>query len=112
MAATSATAGCCSRKASICRERAPTGATSLLPWKTDHVFGLHVKSVVFDRDTGFVGSLNFDPRSEAINTETGIIVRSQVLAEEILDIVDAAKRKALYRMRLDANGSLLWDASS
>jgi putative cardiolipin synthase len=93
-------------------ELAPTRATTVLRWKTDHVFGLHVKSVVFDRDTVFIGSLNFDPRSEAINTETGIIARSQELAEEILDIVDVAKRKAFYRMRLDANGGLLWDASS
>ena len=93
-------------------ELGATRGTSLLRWKTDHAFGLHVKSVVFDRDTVFIGSLNFDPRSEAINTEAGIIARSHELAEEILDLIEAAKRKALYRVRLVADGSLLWDAST
>ncbi len=93
-------------------ELSATRGTLLLTWKTDHAFGLHAKAVVFDRDTVFIGSLNFDPRSEAINTEAGIIARSNELAEEILDLVEAAKRKALYRVRLDANGSLLWDASA
>ena len=93
-------------------ELGATQGKTLLKWKTDHAFGLHVKSVVFDRDTVFIGSLNFDPRSEAINTEAGIVARSNELAEEILDLVEVAKSKALFRVRLDVDGSLLWDATA
>lgn len=90
---------------------APRGHT-MLRWHTDQDFGLHVKTVVFDRDTVFMGSLNFDPRSEALNTEVGIIVRNEALAEDVLELVEESKRKALYRVRLGADGGLLWDASA
>lgn len=36
---------------------------------------LHAKSAVIDGAIAFVGSYNFDPRSEYLNTETGVIVR-------------------------------------
>uniref|UniRef100_UPI0018EB3492 phospholipase D family protein n=1 Tax=Ralstonia sp. ASV6 TaxID=2795124 RepID=UPI0018EB3492 len=37
---------------------------------------LHVKSVIVDRSTLFVGSMNVDPRSVGLNTETGLIIHS------------------------------------
>jgi putative cardiolipin synthase len=76
----------------------------------DKAFGLHTKCVVFDRDTVFLGSLNFDPRSETTNTEVGVVVRSPELAEEILDQFELAKKRALYRLRLDDAGELSWSA--
>ncbi len=54
---------------------------------------LHAKSFVFDRKRTFVGSLNLDPRSLIENTEIGIMVNSDDLAEEMASgfnqIVDA-----------------------
>ena len=68
--------------------------------------------VVFDRDTVFIGSLNFGPRSEAINTETGLVIRSPDLAEDILEVVDTPKDTVFWRVRLDADGGLVWEAAA
>ena len=75
---------------------------------TPPTFRLHAKCVVFDRDTVFIGSLNFDPRSMRLNTEIGVIVRSPALAEDVLDWVDIAYREASYAVSLDADERLTW----
>ncbi len=43
-------------------------------------YGLHAKLYVFDRRSVFVGSMNFDQRSERINTEIGVIIDSPPIA--------------------------------
>ncbi|HVC96310.1 MAG TPA: phosphatidylserine/phosphatidylglycerophosphate/cardiolipin synthase family protein [Pirellulales bacterium] len=49
---------------------------------------LHAKSMVVDGSTAFVGSFNFDPRSEFLNTETGVVVRDPRVAEWVLESID------------------------
>jgi putative cardiolipin synthase len=49
---------------------------------------LHAKSMVVDGSTAFVGSFNFDPRSEFLNTETGVVVRDPHVAEWVLESID------------------------
>lgn len=44
---------------------------------------LHAKTFCFDRRTVYVGSLNLDPRSVDLNTELGLVVASEELAERI-----------------------------
>lgn len=44
---------------------------------------LHSKYIIFDEDTVFLGSLNLDPRSLYLNTELGVILRSESLAGEL-----------------------------
>jgi putative cardiolipin synthase len=44
-------------------------------------FGLHAKLYGFDRQSLFVGSLNFDQRSRHINTEIGLLIDSPALAQ-------------------------------
>ena len=44
---------------------------------------LHQKSFVIDRETAFVGSYNMDPRSNDLNTESGIIIRDPVFADQL-----------------------------
>jgi putative cardiolipin synthase len=51
---------------------------------------LHSKAAVLDRDTVFVGTLNFDPRSLYINTEIGLIVKSTGLAREMATAIERA----------------------
>lgn len=63
-------------------------------------FTLHTKAFVIDRDTVFVGSFNFDPRSLFENTEMGIFVESSSLAERVEEIIDAALPGATYRLSL------------
>lgn len=45
---------------------------------------LHAKVAVYDRQLVWVGSANFDPRSRRLNTEAGMLIESDVLAERIL----------------------------
>lgn len=42
---------------------------------------LHAKTMIFDRDTLFVGSMNLDPRSINLNTEIGVLIYSEPLAD-------------------------------
>ncbi|HWB13277.1 MAG TPA: phosphatidylserine/phosphatidylglycerophosphate/cardiolipin synthase family protein [Pirellulales bacterium] len=48
---------------------------------------LHAKSAVVDGQIAFVGSYNFDPRSQSLNTETGVIVRDASVAEWVLNSI-------------------------
>ncbi|CAN5212138.1 phospholipase D family protein [soil metagenome] len=66
---------------------------------------LHAKTAVIDRQTLFVGSMNFDPRSEVHNTEIGLIVFSPEMAQQVLKLIDVLKQQGAYRLRLAADGS-------
>lgn len=68
---------------------------------------LHVKSVIVDRSTLFVGSMNVDPRSVGLNTETGLIISSPVLAEAVARLFDVAIRNSAYRLT-QVDGHLRW----
>jgi putative cardiolipin synthase len=48
---------------------------------------LHAKSAVVDGTIAYVGSYNFDPRSQSLNTETGIIVHDAAVAESVLSSI-------------------------
>jgi putative cardiolipin synthase len=49
---------------------------------------LHAKVVVFDRRMVWMGSANFDPRSRRLNTEHGLLVESEALAERVLSRIE------------------------
>ena len=49
----------------------------------DSLFGLHAKSMVFDRESVFVGSFNLNLRSVYLNSEIGLLVNSPALARRI-----------------------------
>jgi len=65
---------------------------------------LHAKSAVIDRRILFVGSMNFDPRSETYNTEIGLFIRSPEMAQQALKLIDVLKQQGAYRLRF-AEGS-------
>ena len=44
---------------------------------------MHTKTAVFDGRRVFIGTFNLDPRSASLNTEIGLLVESQVLAEKV-----------------------------
>lgn len=69
---------------------------------------LHVKSVIVDRSTLFVGSMNIDPRSIALNTETGLVIRSPVLAQAVARLFDQSVGSSAYRVSKADNGQLRW----
>lgn len=49
------------------------------------IFGLHAKSMVIDNETTVIGTFNLDPRSANLNTECIVVVRSNKIAEGVLE---------------------------
>jgi putative cardiolipin synthase len=76
--------------------------------QNDRVVRLHTKAFVIDRKVMFVGSFNVDPRSLYLNTESGLILRSEELAQEFAEAVEAALPRRTYEVYLNENGKLRW----
>lgn len=68
---------------------------------------LHAKTYIVDRQSVFVGSMNLDPRSVNINTETGVIFESRELAGNLLDQSIRHGLNQHWQVRL-VNDSLAW----
>ncbi|MEQ1684419.1 MAG: phospholipase D family protein [Burkholderiaceae bacterium] len=60
----------------------------------------HAKAAAIDGKLMFIGSLNFDPRSEKHNTELGFLIRSPELTGQLLKLAEVVKSEAAYRVRL------------
>ncbi|HSQ69199.1 MAG TPA: phospholipase D family protein, partial [Steroidobacteraceae bacterium] len=71
--------------------------------------GLHSKAMVIDRERAYVGSMNFDPRSVAINTEMGVVVQGPGLAGELAELIERDMQPAnSWEVVLDDSGKLRW----
>ena len=69
---------------------------------------LHAKYMVVDKRYVFIGSANIDPRSELLNTEIGIMVDSQELAKQTIELFDrSASPDNSYRLQLDEQSNRL-----
>ena len=74
-------------------------------------FGLHAKYMIIDRTFTFVGSLNLDPRSIYINTEMGLIIDSEKLAEAVAqEFKEELKPENSWQVLLDDKDLLYWKA--
>jgi putative cardiolipin synthase len=73
------------------------------------VAGLHAKTYAVDSRRIFVGSFNFDQRSEKLNTEMGIVLDSARFAGDLAQVFDELVPSIAYEVRLapDGNG-LVW----
>ncbi|MCB0220420.1 MAG: phospholipase D family protein, partial [Chrysiogenetes bacterium] len=47
------------------------------------IFALHAKTLVIDGEQLFIGTFNLDPRSTNLNTEIGVLIRSEKLARQV-----------------------------
>lgn len=71
-------------------------------------YGLHAKSVVFDRKVAVVGSFNMNLRSTYLNTESLLVIENQSLAESLDDeIALAMNEDNSWRVALD-DGNVRW----
>jgi len=69
---------------------------------------LHSKAFVVDGLNGFVGSMNFDPRSASLNTEMGVVFQDAALAGELASMFEEETSPAIS-YRVDIEGSrLIW----
>lgn len=75
---------------------------------------LHGKSLVFDRHRVYIGSMNLDPRSVLLNTETGLLIDSPGLAQRVATFIEMAMEpEQSYLVRLDPDADprrrqLIW----
>ena len=88
-------------------ERAQFTAEELAEHKT--FFGLHAKTMVFDRKVVFVGSFNLDPRSVDLNTEMGLLVESETLGRAVAESIenDIAAGNS-WQVILKDDGKVAW----
>jgi len=74
--------------------------------------GLHSKAMVIDRQRSYIGSMNFDPRSAAINTEMGAVIDSSGLAEQLAHLLKRDMQpENSWRVQLTDGGKLQWVSS-
>ncbi len=52
------------------------------------IFSLHAKTFVVDGMTTYIGTFNLDPRSANLNTEVGVVVRSERFALQVEAAID------------------------
>ena len=52
------------------------------------VFAIHAKTMVVDTKTVFIGTFNFDPRSQNLNTEVGVIIQNDTLAKNVQSAIE------------------------
>ncbi len=81
---------------------------------TDHIraFGssgssLHAKTFAVDGQRIFIGSFNFDPRSTTLNTEMGILIDSEQMAQNLHSAFDEGMADIAWQVELQ-DGKLVW----
>jgi putative cardiolipin synthase len=62
---------------------------------------LHAKMFLFDLQQVFIGSMNLDPRSVAINTEIGLLIDSPAMAQDLENHFTAIYRELFYSVVLE-----------
>lgn len=74
--------------------------------------GLHTKASVSDGRLVFIGSMNLDPRSAAINTEMGAVIDSPGLGGELRELMLRDMRPDnAWQVSLNDSGRLEWQNS-
>ena len=71
-------------------------------------YGLHAKSVVFDRSIASIGSFNFNLRSTYLNTESVLIIENKVIAGTLAETIEQAMNEDnSWRLELE-DGDVYW----
>ncbi len=71
---------------------------------------LHTKAFAVDGRIGFIGSLNFDPRSVSLNTEMGILFEAPALVAQMNALFREETAPTMsYRLSLSPENRLRWD---
>jgi putative cardiolipin synthase len=75
--------------------------------------GLHTKAAVIDAHTTMIGSFNMDPRSRDLNSEIGLLIRSEAFAATVLRAMERDFDPTnSYRVDLTEQGNLRWTGAS
>lgn len=76
-------------------------------WMGSSQTSLHAKTFILDRESIFVGSFNFDPRSAWINTEMGMIFHQREFAGGVTSGIETGLKDSAFRLELE-EGELVW----
>jgi cardiolipin synthase C len=69
---------------------------------------LHTKAFTVDERSGFIGSMNFDPRSISLNSEMGVFFDDCDLVSQVREVfADETSPRNSYRLRID-DGTIVW----
>ncbi|WP_035485515.1 phospholipase D family protein [Geminicoccus roseus] len=69
---------------------------------------LHTKAFTVDEHTGFIGSMNFDPRSRSLNCEMGVLfTEPELVAQVRANFADETSPEKSYQVQADS-GVLVW----
>lgn len=91
-------------------KRAATPASSPISLKltAPSASSLHAKTFAVDGTRLFVGSFNFDPRSDHLNTEIGFIIDSPTGAQRLAQALNGPVAENAYQVKLTHDDRLVW----
>ncbi|EGR2324445.1 phospholipase D family protein [Vibrio alginolyticus] len=80
----------------------------------DHYFHAdtyyHNKTVILDDRLTYIGSSNFDPRSDFLNMEFGVLVQSRAFAEHVMHYLTRQQDELFWRVSRDEQGQTQWQS--
>ncbi|MFV0478511.1 MAG: phospholipase D family protein [Parahaliea sp.] len=85
----------------------PILGSSKKRWTGSSAASLHAKTMGADGEQIFVGSFNLDPRSVALNTEMGVIIKNPELGTQLAEGFDELVQNKAYQLLLQ-EGDLRW----
>jgi len=70
---------------------------------------LHAKSIIYDSDEVYIGTLNLDPRSEFLNTEIGMFIKNDGLTRIVHNaFIDDLSNGSYWQVKYNGEGKLIW----
>lgn len=72
----------------------------------------HNKTVVLDNKVSYIGSSNFDPRSDFLNIELGLVVYSEKFAEQVQHYLMREKDHIYWHVSRDEDGETQWQSGT
>ncbi|WP_299688209.1 phospholipase D family protein [uncultured Vibrio sp.] len=78
----------------------------------DHYFHVdtyyHNKTVILDQRVTYIGSSNFDPRSDFLNVELGVLIDSEAFAQQVIHYLTRQKEELFWAVSRDESGKTTW----
>ncbi|CDT44671.1 putative phopholipase D-family protein [Vibrio coralliirubri] len=78
----------------------------------DHYFHVdtyyHNKTVILDERVTYIGSSNFDPRSDFLNIEFGVLIESEEFAEQVIHYLTHQKEELFWTVSREQSGETIW----
>ncbi|PKF61570.1 phospholipase [Psychromonas sp. psych-6C06] len=78
----------------------------------DHLYHVatyyHNKTIILDNEITFIGSSNFDPRSDFLNMEIGVFIEGEGFASQVSDYLLKNKERLYWQVSRDSENNIIW----